>query len=220
MDDKLQELSQTGSEVVKTFVSVLAPEFTSKSVNLSDEAVATEWSKGLSLNTFQYTAILTHLNTPTVRYSSALVLPVDPDTVLPNIARQHAEITWNKHIYSTVRTHLGNASIFFYDPAQSDRKLSGGITSIWTLPLGGQLRTFFFVDGHKPLLPHDAEKSPYTKLPDMQTQVVAAEYSGYTYLIEPEHVITHAAMYRRPKGTFGMSCEVFVVCVALNRGRK
>lgn len=216
----MRDLSQTGSEVVKKFVSVLVPECVSSTVNLLDEAVAAEHSKAVSLNPSQYTALLTHLNTPTVQYSSALVLPVNPNTVLPNIARQHTEIMWNKHIYSTVGTHLGNASILFYDPAQSDRKLSGGITSIWTLPLAGRLRTFFFVDGHKPLLPHDAEKNPYTKLPDMQTQVVAAEYSGYTYLIEPEHIVTHAAMYRRPKGTFGMSCEVFVVCVALNRGRK
>ncbi|KAJ4481008.1 hypothetical protein J3R30DRAFT_3865124, partial [Lentinula aciculospora] len=84
-------------------------------------------------------------------------------------------------------------------------KTTGCIVDIWQLPLE--------IKEYLPVPPSQKLKNPYISDPcsTLCSELVQRNFASFTYLIEPEHIISHVAVYKRPT-------ETMVIVWSLNRG--
>lgn len=207
------------AEVQKLYSLLLPPPSSEQALKASKEAIALK--KDQPLPDAHYTLILDYINTPTTIWRRYDALPHPPHPkILGRSALSQSSIDLDGRTYSVMNSHLGNSSILFYAPFNRTLKYSGFISSIWSLTLEGQIRTFLLVQLHCDITAGNAARSPYTAIPDILTKVVGTELTGMKGIVEPRHIICHVPLYRRPRGTFGMDQETYVINGALNRGRR
>lgn len=177
---------------------------------------------GVELDEGDYDLILGHLNMWHTTWRHRDALPHPPRSkILPHRASSRTSVVLKDRTFTTKSSHRGNSSVQFFTPYETPtQKQSGFIERIWSIPLDGTLRTFMIVRPHVSLEPDDAARSPYINLPDMHTCLVATAIPDILRVIEPAHIICHVTLYRRPKGTFGLSTSAYVASAALDRGRR
>lgn len=150
------------------------------------------------------------------------LVPAHPDRfwILSPRARMPTSIVSEGKTYSCQSSHLGNSAIHFYDSHDHSKQHTGFIETICQLPIHKILRTFLLIWLHQNLPPALAQLSPYNMLPGLKSRVVEKSPHETVIVIEPHHIITQLTLLQMPAGTFGIPREIFIICWALNRGRK
>jgi hypothetical protein len=141
--------------------------------------------------------------------------------IVPYYAEHHKHLEFEGKRFSCQSSLVGNGSIQYYT---ANRQVTGRIDAIWKLDLhnNGELQTFLWIERHSPLHQHEVMRTPYAyrhALP-LHCTVVSLEHSEIYDIIQPQHIITHLTMRRRPKGTYGIGRDFLIVCWGLNRGKK
>ncbi|ESK83320.1 hypothetical protein Moror_8803 [Moniliophthora roreri MCA 2997] len=133
--------------------------------------------------------------------------------ILPPSGAQLTSFT-NTHdqTFSTFTSHKGNSCVQFYEDQTHTIKNTGFIYSIWQMPLHRQMRTFFFIEVHKPLPIREQQKVPYHKYSLMMTGIVDATRSGIWAVMEEKDIIAHAVAYPHPAGAYGIPRDTLVLC--------
>lgn len=139
--------------------------------------------------------------------------------ILPRLA---SEVKYMKHRgrnFSPQSIHPGNASISYRNA--DDFVVLGSILSIWMMDLNGEHRTFIIVSPHQLLSPEDQLRNPYANLPGFQCTVIYTSSNTIqtVNVIEPKHIVSHTAYFKRPAGTFGILKPITVVIESLYRNR-
>ncbi|KAG7095973.1 hypothetical protein E1B28_006656 [Marasmius oreades] len=146
--------------------------------------------------------------------------PGSADRVLFDWVKHRHHLEFRGYGYSD-QSHgtLGNSTISFFNPASKEQR-TGFITEIFTILLPASVeQTFLVVSPHLSLSSYDMDKDPYLWFPNLRCHIVYCRDSSERILITPEEIIFHVALYRRPKGTYGITEEIYVVNDTLNRGR-
>ncbi|EJD39700.1 hypothetical protein AURDEDRAFT_70893 [Auricularia subglabra TFB-10046 SS5] len=207
------------SSTLQKFCAVLFPDALPPAV-LSSAETAIISSQNQELSPEHYQLILDHVNTPHGVWRHRDSFPHPPlAKVLPARAKSLRGITIHTRSYAVKGSHLANSSISFFVPSTRTKR-TGFINTIWQLPMEAKLRTFMLVHTLEDLTAEEYRQTPYAALADMQTRPVSCTQSDRSYIIEPEHIVCHAVVYRRPTGTFGVDQELYIVNTALSRGRK
>ncbi|EEB88831.1 hypothetical protein MPER_13151 [Moniliophthora perniciosa FA553] len=202
--------------------TLLGPKRTNSGL-VTESEEARFFQRAKKLPDWQYEKLLTYIhlqgppwprahNDPRVTFD-AFILP--PSGVqLTNLTNTHHQT------FSTFSSHQGNSCVQFYENRAHTSKNSGFIRTIWQMPLQSQLRTFFFIELHKPLPMEEQQKAPYDKYPFMMTGIFDAARSGSWAVVEEKDIIAHAVAYPRPAGAYGIPKKTLVICWSLNRGRR
>jgi hypothetical protein len=220
----LAQAGATNSEM-DSFVNILELENIQNPMikPLTDIQVAQHLNSGLAMESVDYSMILQYLNLKghhgQYRDSSDYPHP-EHALILPPNAKQPEEFHENGRTYSCYSSHKGNSFIQFYN-RQIRGYQTGVIMKIWEIPLQGFLRKIIMVSPHHELNYSELEGTPYDErvFPRFMSKIVEVKPLPDILLIEPEHIITHLAAYKT-SGIHGIEREIFLVCWALNRGRK
>lgn len=147
---------------------------------------------------------------------------LDDNMVLPPRSLMPSEIKQDGQTFSCKRSHEGNSGIRFNSPTNPATPiLTGYIENIYQIPLQGHLQTFILVQKHMIIPQWVRQRAPFHTMPHLNTSVVDAAPSDEFCIIEPEHILTHLTIYKRPKGTYGIDTrDLLVICWSLNRGRR
>ncbi|KAJ7136745.1 hypothetical protein C8R44DRAFT_728709 [Mycena epipterygia] len=163
---------------------------------------------GVLLDLLMYELILGYWNhTHSPPYIHAAELTYDlldaGVNVLPTRAVQLTEFKHKTRLFSTFKKHHGGSSVSFRHPLTGQKDF-GFIQCIWTQALQGQKQTFVVVQPHTDVSPMDAAKTPYPMRPGFACMVRYSEpiRPQPQLIVEPRHIISHVAYYRRPQGTF------------------
>ncbi|KAJ6624590.1 hypothetical protein B0H10DRAFT_1698527, partial [Mycena sp. CBHHK59/15] len=178
---------------------------------------------GTKISLAIYVMLLDYLHAIGQAQWQSYVQPIDLDdeqALSPaGIARKNFKFEGYK--FSRKRFHEGNSAIQFKSPTHPGTLLTGYIDEIWQIPLQGCIQTFLVVQKHLIIPQWVRQNGPFQSMPHFQTTIVDATPSGEFLIIEPEHILTHLAIYKRPIGTYGITTRNFlVICWALNRGRR
>ncbi|KZV97637.1 hypothetical protein EXIGLDRAFT_607869, partial [Exidia glandulosa HHB12029] len=179
---------------------------------------AAELAKGTVMSDNHYQLLLDYLN----HRRSVWVHRGAPfrsfyDKVLPGHARHPTQISHDDRTYSCRSAHEGNSCILFDSP--NGARYSGFVDAIWTMPLDGLERSFLLMRVHDALGPEDTAKSPFMLRPRLRCRLAPSTPSDRYEVIETHHIVSHLAMWKRPRGTYGIDIETIILCDALNRGR-
>lgn len=200
--------------------------FMNSATPMTGKELAEAYKSGQMLSDLHYKLLLQYINATGRMYLSAYapsLHTVGGTPILPISAKQPRQHTIEDRTYSLISSHEGNSHIMFYVPGDvTNMRETGYIEAIWEMPLDGLWQTFFLVRQHQSLSPTQLRKVPYFSQPTsyLQTKVVKSEPSNLIFIIEPQHIISHVAIYKRPQGTYGVNRDIMTVCWALNRGRK
>ncbi|KAJ3780589.1 hypothetical protein GGU10DRAFT_279114 [Lentinula aff. detonsa] len=174
----------------------------------------------------EYNTLLHYLNSTGREYSTAYpegLLYQNPATIsiLQPVVRHVGNFKYQQKSYSSLTSHEAGSHIYYYVPGGNGAKATGCIADIWQLPLESRLATFLLVKEHLPLPPSHKLKNPYISDPCsiLCSELVQRNLVSFTYLIEPHHIISHVAVYKRPAGTYNIPLETMVIIWSLNRGR-
>ncbi|KAJ7767011.1 hypothetical protein DFH07DRAFT_737041 [Mycena maculata] len=191
----------------------------SKPLNASE--VANILGRGTDLSTWDYDNILGYLqsNGQPWRANKAIPHPVGA-LILPPRGISKPRHTIDHRIFSCQKVNEGSSAIQFHNPSANLGLTTGYIRRIWQLPLQGHMQTFLVVETHKKLSLSDQWKAPFYSMPYLYATIVDAAPSGEFLIIEPRHIITHLAVYKRPAGTYKIKQAILVISWALNRGRR
>jgi hypothetical protein len=202
---------------------------TQQAGQLDAQEVANLLRRGTKLPDTHYTVLLAYLRSSGDQWRSTTDILNHSVPALPPNGRQHSQFAYDGKIFGCMDMKLhkenpealpdGNSGIQIASP-QSHRPLTGHIESIWSIPLRGTMRTFFFVRTHNPLPTEQEAKAPYVRFPRFNTHIVDSSLSLFLRVVEPSQVVTHVSAYRRQAGTYGIDRDFLVVCTSLNRGRK
>ncbi|KAF7336362.1 hypothetical protein MVEN_02184700 [Mycena venus] len=180
---------------------------------------------GVVLDTLTYELILDYWNhTHSPPYIRAAELTYDlldaGINVFPSRAVQLTSFMHKTRLFCTFKNHPGNSSISFRHPL-TGRKDMGFIRAIWSQVLQGQSRTFVVVQPHTDVSPTDAAKTPYSTHPRFACLVRYSEplHPQPQLIVEPRHIISHVAYYRRRQGTFGIKEAITIFVDSLHRNR-
>ncbi|KZW01325.1 hypothetical protein EXIGLDRAFT_666338 [Exidia glandulosa HHB12029] len=207
---------------VQTLYSLLVPDAPSSVPKvLTPEEEVTQHKYDSPLSESDYDLIFNYLHSRDVTWRRYDALPHPPHPrIVPLRARSIKTTEIAGRTYGTHDAHIGNSSVRFYMPENPTETSSGFIKAMWTMAIGGALRTFLAVHTHIAVAAPNAPLSPYLDLPDMGATVVATHSSFSRLILEPHHVISHVPLYPRPNGTFDMLEDVYVISSGLNRGRR
>ncbi|EJD34272.1 hypothetical protein AURDEDRAFT_131254 [Auricularia subglabra TFB-10046 SS5] len=148
------------STVLQKFCAVLFPDALPEAV-LSSAETATISSQNKELSPAHYQLILDYVNKSQAIWRHRDAFPHPPlAKVLPARARELRSITVAARTYAVKGSHLANSSILFTIPNTRARR-TGFITSIWTLPMDGKLRTFMLVQPQEDLTAEEYRLTPY-----------------------------------------------------------
>ncbi|KAJ7053531.1 hypothetical protein C8F01DRAFT_996576 [Mycena amicta] len=147
-------------------------------------------------------------------------LPLDNQFVLSPYCLQPDSIEMDGQTYSCKRSHEGNSGIQFKDPTNPTVLYTGYIETIWSIPLQGYMQTFLLIRKHESVLSPLIEELPFHNHPWFQATIVHATDSDDICIIEPQHIITHLAVYKPTVGAYGLNWQCMVISWALNRGRR
>ncbi|KAL0579570.1 hypothetical protein V5O48_002450 [Marasmius crinis-equi] len=138
-------------------------------------------------------------------------LPGSENRVLFNRVKRMRHVRSGGYEYSE-RAHgtLGNSTISFLDP-MSKQSRTGSITEIFAIALPGcGEQVFLTVSPHLSLADGDEDKNPYCHLPYLACDVVYCQESLERILITPNEITFHVALYKRPRGTFGIDRDIYI----------
>lgn len=187
---------------------------------LSGSKTAKMLAEGTAMSHVHYRLLLDHLNRGRAIWRHYTAPPNSPGSkTLPHFARHRSEISHDGRTYSCRTAHEGNSCISFF-AAQNVARYSGFITAIWSLPLDGVERTFLLVQLHDMLSFDDNAKSPFSTRPRLLCRLAPAAPAGRQEVVELHQVISHLAMWKRPRSTYSIDTDTIVLCGALDRGRK
>nr|GAT42542.1 predicted protein [Mycena chlorophos] len=145
----------------------------------------------------------------------------DRPRVFPNRFAPSSHLNHNTRVFATSDYHEGNSSIFYIDPSTHKSRL-GFIRSMWKIELEKVVRHFLVVEPHAMVSPQDWKATPYARYPGFGCSV-AYTHPGVTMplvVLEPNHVRSHVAFYRRPSGTYGLGKAITVFVNNLHRNRE
>jgi hypothetical protein len=170
-----------------------------------------------------YGAILSYLNFQTLfpfRHAQALPHP-DNARVLPRTAISVRHFKHKGRDYSTVDMHPGNSSVHFLAQGRAITADSGHIEVIWRYKIDRILCTFVMVSAHQNLSPQDETRDPYVSYTGFLAKLVYARQTNNLSLVilEQDQIVSHAAYYTRPAGTFGIRHSTSVLINSLHRYR-
>ncbi|KAJ7085455.1 hypothetical protein B0H15DRAFT_783012 [Mycena belliarum] len=200
---------------------ILNPVSNSKAPQQLDSSeTATILARAKELPVADYQMLLQYLRSTGQLWRDYEEIPhPDGALILPPRAIQPPEFTFDGDVFSCKHSNPGNSGIQFTRPVDS-AVVTGFIETIWQIPLQGHIQTFILVDVHNIPPPEIRSQLPFESMPRLNTAVVEARPSGHICIIEPRHIITHLAVYKRPVGTFGIDRDILTVCWSLNRGRR
>ncbi|KAJ6603447.1 hypothetical protein DFH09DRAFT_899158, partial [Mycena vulgaris] len=179
---------------------------------LSGLEVAKILARGIELTRTEYASLLKYLCTTGEPWESAFKMPhAEGALIMLRHALEPSQFKFDGHMYSWYKSHRGNSGIQCKMP-NLDKQAIGFIQKIWQMPLQGYLKTFLLVEVHRPV----RNKVPFDTLKYLATGVVDASPSFNFVVIEPEHMLTHLTVYKRPMGTYGIMRDLLVVCWSLN----
>lgn len=171
----------------------------------------------------EYTMILDYLHSVGQKqWRSVSDLPhLAEDLVLPPTSIQPTQLKLDGRTFSCKRSHEGNSGIQFKNPVEMDICLTGYIEDIYQILLEGRIQTFLLIRRHTVIPQWVTAESPFLPRPHFRTTIVDAAPSDHLCIIEPAHILTHLTIYKRPKGTYGITTrKLLVICWSLNRGRR
>ncbi|KAJ7065097.1 hypothetical protein B0H15DRAFT_794632 [Mycena belliarum] len=184
--------------------------------------VAKILAAGENIPEFIYGLILNYLHSiGQLQWRLSSQMPhLDNELVLPPAGKAPFEVKFGGHTFSCKTSHEGNSGIQFKHPRTS-AILTGYIDQIWQIPLQGRIQTFFVIEEHTRIPQWIAQEAPFLSMPELGATIVDATPSKQFLIIEPEHILTHLTIYKRPKGTYGiLTRELLVISWSLNRGRR
>jgi len=179
-------------------------------------------SHGECIPSTMYNLVLTYMNTvhsgDPFRHFKQIPHPVNACVLSPFAVRVN-HLEHNKRNFSTHALHAGNRSIGYRG---MDGYLAlGFIQSMWELCVDQVKRTLIIVLPHEHLSLHDQPCNPYLSYPGLQCTLVYSRSLPDTQcvVIEPAHIISHIAYYKRPPGTFAIKEATLVLMESLYRNR-
>ncbi|KAJ6555278.1 hypothetical protein B0H10DRAFT_1847976 [Mycena sp. CBHHK59/15] len=177
--------------------------------------------KDIPPNTYRMLSAYLH-SIGQIEWKSYKEMPhLDDELALPPTARMPSEFKHDGHTFSCKTSHEGNSAIQFKHPTNPTAVLTGYINEIWQIPLQNYIQTFMVVEKHTVIPQYLVQQTPYPSMPYFYTPVVDANPSGEFMIIEPEHILTHLTVYKRPKGTYGIEYrDLLIICWALNHSRR
>ncbi|KAJ3755182.1 hypothetical protein EV360DRAFT_50186 [Lentinula raphanica] len=216
--------------VIQDLIEILAPvdvyEFAREPSIMTSYEVAQFYKKYDEFTREEYNTLLHYLISTGRNYSTAYpegLLYQNPATmsILQPVVQHVSNFKYQKKSYSKLTSHEAGSHIHYYIPGGNKTKATGCIVDIWQLPLESKMTTFLLVKEHLPLPPSQKLKNPYISEPcsTLCSDLIQRNLASFTYLIEPEHIISHVAVYKRPTGTFGIPLETMIIVWSLNRGR-
>lgn len=229
---RLEALLHDGAldEDLRTLYSTLLPADiphpTPRDLGVSSEAQAKFLQSAPRLSDDDYQLLLNHVNRGGLLWHDcntgwhahgALIFP-------PN-AKPLTTITHSGRNFSTYAAHPGNSCVYFLPPAQPGQPASGEyatgfITKIWQVLLPPKYHIIVQVNHHTGLRRvEDRIRGPYRNLPEFQTKIVSLDLGNHV-LISLGDIIGQCVFWRRPRGTYSIDEDFYVVNFGLHRGRK
>ncbi|KAH8817919.1 hypothetical protein DL96DRAFT_1715623 [Flagelloscypha sp. PMI_526] len=223
LDVKLEKSRDDPS--LRSLCNLLQPQrsFSSLDRNLSQAELAEFLHKNDSLSPEEYTNITNYLRsqqtpfrTPNDRTSN------EAPVIYPRAARLKRVPFEGRIEFHTHKSHPGQSGIVFRNPQNQEELLTGNIASIWQVPLGNSLRTFFLINVHKSLPEEDIRRgSPYLTRGRFNCRIVSSTPSDLFQLVEMSHIISHIGSLRFDDGFCGIKGRVLVVSWAsFDKGRR